>query len=55
MDMLVVYPAYWKRGYGTKLVKWSIDLSEIDGVVQGVSATAMVQTLYKQLDTVRYV
>jgi hypothetical protein len=39
--MIVVHPAYWKRGNGTAMMKWARDLSEIDKVPQCVSATPM--------------
>ena len=49
MATLVVHPAYWKRGHGTKLVAWSIELSKLDQVPQGVSAAAMGAKLYSSL------
>lgn len=30
MEMLVVHPAYWKRGHGGKLAQWGPDLSNVD-------------------------
>ncbi|KAK3935949.1 GCN5-related N-acetyltransferase protein [Diplogelasinospora grovesii] len=41
VSMIVVHPAYWKRGYGTAMMKWARDLSEIDKVPQCVSAAPM--------------
>lgn len=49
MNSLVVHPAYWKRGHGSTLVEWSIALSKMDNVDQGVSAAAMGARLYKGL------
>ncbi|RSL79627.1 hypothetical protein CEP52_017498 [Fusarium oligoseptatum] len=49
MEMVVVHPAYWKRGHGRRLVRWGIDLAEIDGVCQGVIAAEMGKSLYLSL------
>jgi N-acetylglutamate synthase-like GNAT family acetyltransferase len=50
MDQVAVHPAYWKRGHGTALVKWGMELARIDQVVQGVSAAKMGEKLYAELD-----
>ncbi len=55
--MLVVHPAYWKRGHGTRLATWPRDLSVLDKVPQCVSSATMSQPLflslgYRQLDTI---
>ncbi|CAH0020749.1 unnamed protein product [Clonostachys rhizophaga] len=60
VDMVVVHPAYWRRGHGTLLVKWGKALAEIDRVVQGVIAADMGEKLYTclgygKLDDVRAV
>lgn len=44
--MLVVHPAYWKRGHGTKLVNWGKELTSLDRVKQGVIAADMGEKLY---------
>ena len=49
MATLVVHPAYWKRGHGAKLVSWSMELSKLDQIPQGVSAAAMGAKLYSRL------
>ncbi len=49
MEMLVVHPAYWKRGHGTKLAQWGLDLATADEVKQGVIATEMGKNLYRNL------
>lgn len=49
MNMLAVHPAYWKRGHGTELVNWGIDLCKLDDATQGVSAADMGASLYKNL------
>ena len=47
--MVAVHPAYWKRGHGSSLVKWSRSLSDLDAVPQCVSAADMGARLYKHL------
>lgn len=47
--MLVVHPAYWKRGHGSTLVKWGLEISKIDGVAMGVIGPDMGVNLYKSL------
>lgn len=49
MSMLVVHPAYWRRGYGTKLGQWAVELSKIDDVKQCVSAAGMGYQIYSKL------
>ena len=49
MEMVVVHPAYWKRGHGTNLVKWGMDLAATDKIDQGVIAAKMGTALYKSL------
>jgi len=50
MDIVVVHPAYWRRGHGSDLAKWGIALADTDGVKQGVIAAEMGQKLYLALD-----
>jgi hypothetical protein len=50
MDMVVVHPAYWKRGHGTSLVKWGMTLADLDQVDQGVVAAKMGELLYLRLN-----
>ncbi|VUC30722.1 unnamed protein product [Clonostachys rosea] len=47
MEMLVVHPAYWNRGHGTRLTQWGLDLAKVDNTRSGVIATQMGQTLYR--------
>ncbi|KAJ8129180.1 hypothetical protein O1611_g4452 [Lasiodiplodia mahajangana] len=49
MDMVVVHPAYWKRGHGTTLVKWGMSMADLDHVDQGVVAAKMGEQLYLKL------
>ena len=55
MSMLVVHPAYWRNGHGTKLVEWSMRLSDLDSVPQCVSATGMGEKLYKKPGIMRFI
>ena len=47
--MVVVHPAYWRRGHGTTLVRWGKALADLDGMDQAVSATDMGEKLYVPL------
>ncbi|ERF72736.1 hypothetical protein EPUS_04789 [Endocarpon pusillum Z07020] len=49
MSMLVVHPAYWRRGYGTKMGQWAVELSKADDVKQCVSAAGMGYQIYSKL------
>ncbi|KAI8648863.1 hypothetical protein NCS56_01502300 [Fusarium sp. Ph1] len=49
MEMIVVHPAYWRRGHGGRLVRWGIDLANLDKVCQGVIAAEMGKSLYLSL------
>ena len=49
MSMLVVHPAYWRHGHGTKLCQWAVDLSRADNVKQCVSAAGMGYKMYAKL------
>ena len=49
MSMLAVHPAYWRKGHGTRFVEWSIQLCDIEGITQGVSAAGMGKRLYSRL------
>lgn len=49
MENLVVHPAYWRRGHGTRLVRFGIDLAEKSKVNQGVVAARMGTRLYRKL------
>lgn len=48
MGMLCVHPAYWKKGHGSQLVQWGIELSKTDNVPQGVDAAEMGAKLVKK-------
>lgn len=49
MEMVVVHPAYWRRGHGSTLVGWGMKLAESDQVRQGVIAAKMGEDLYSRL------
>ncbi|KAK4658187.1 hypothetical protein QC762_204540 [Podospora pseudocomata] len=49
ISMIVVHPAYWRRGYGTQLATWARDLSRMDRIPQCVSAAPMSQCLFMSL------
>jgi GNAT superfamily N-acetyltransferase len=49
MEMVVVHPAYWKRGHGSRLIRWGMQLADIDHVKQGVVAAKMGAELYNHL------
>ena len=49
MEMVVVHPAYWNRGHGSRLVRWGMALSDMDQCRQGVIAADMGAKLYLQL------
>lgn len=44
-----MHPAYWRRGHGGRLVRWGIDLANLDKVDQGVIAAEMGKSLYLSL------
>ncbi|KAI0199893.1 hypothetical protein F4808DRAFT_461288 [Astrocystis sublimbata] len=50
MDMLVVHPAYWRRGHGSSLTKWGMALADRDHVNQGVVAAGMGKQLFLKLN-----
>lgn len=47
--MVVVHPAYWRCGHGTTLVRWGMELANVDNVKQGVIAAKMGAKLYADL------
>ncbi|KAK4645775.1 hypothetical protein QC761_204540 [Podospora bellae-mahoneyi] len=49
ISMIVVHPAYWRRGHGTQLATWARDLSRMDRIPQCVSAAPMSQCLFMSL------
>lgn len=49
MEMVVVHPAYWHRGHGSRLIGWGMRLANIDQVEQGVIAAKMGEDLYNKL------
>lgn len=49
IDMLVIHPAYWRRGHGSRLAKWGLELSRRDGVKQGVMAASTAKQFYTLL------
>ncbi|KAK5662619.1 hypothetical protein OQA88_8533 [Cercophora sp. LCS_1] len=57
VGMLVVHPAYWRQGHGTRLATWPRDLSVLGGIPQCVSSATMSQPLflslgYRQVDSI---
>lgn len=51
--MVVVHPAYWRRGHGSRLVRWGMALADMDQVKQGVLAADMGAKLYLQFGFVK--
>ncbi|KAI8710406.1 hypothetical protein NCS52_01577200 [Fusarium sp. LHS14.1] len=50
MEALVVHPAYWRRGHGSRLVQQGIDhLAKLGGANHGVIAAETGKPLYLQL------
>lgn len=49
MERIVIHPAYWNRGHGTRVAKWGVALSDIDQVDQGVAATKMGAQLFQHV------
>ncbi|GAB1317027.1 N-acetyltransferase domain-containing protein [Madurella fahalii] len=49
VGMVVVHPAYWRRGHGTRLAAWARDLSRLDQVPQCVSSAPMSQGIFESL------
>ena len=45
----MVHPAYWKRGHGSTLVTWGMNLANIDHINQGVIAARSGEKLYAAL------
>jgi hypothetical protein len=48
--MVVVHPAYWRRGHGATMVRWGLELAELDGVNNGVFGSIMGKKLYLSLN-----
>ena len=49
MNIVVVHPAYWRRGHGSNLVKWGMALTDLDKTTQGVISAGMGTKIYKLL------
>ena len=49
MNVVVVHPAYWRKGHGSDLVKWGMALTDMDKSTQGVIAADMGTKLYTSL------
>jgi hypothetical protein len=49
MNIVVVHPAYWRRGHGTNLVRWGMRLTDEDQTTQGVISADMGTKLYMAL------
>jgi N-acetylglutamate synthase-like GNAT family acetyltransferase len=50
LTIMVVHPAYWARGHGSRLVEWGLALADLDGMKQGVmSGSASGIKLYLRL------
>lgn len=47
--MIVVHPAYWRRGHGTALMHWAKDLSVLDRIKQCVSAVPKSEPYFLNL------
>lgn len=48
-DMNVVHPAYWRRGHGSRMVKWMLELASTDRVGMGVTASSMGREVFLSL------
>lgn len=46
LDMLVTHPAYWGRGHGSRMVRWGLEYSRLNGVGQGVTGPPMGMRVY---------
>jgi N-acetylglutamate synthase-like GNAT family acetyltransferase len=49
MERTAVHPAYWRRGHGSTLAKYGLNLANIDQVNQAVLATSMGADLFKYM------
>jgi N-acetylglutamate synthase-like GNAT family acetyltransferase len=49
IDTIVVHPNYWRRGHGTNLSQWQLDLADQDQAGMGVAGSAMGKTLFEHL------
>ncbi|KUJ08322.1 uncharacterized protein LY89DRAFT_765174, partial [Mollisia scopiformis] len=49
MERTAVHPAYWRRGHGSTLAKWGLELTKMDQVNQAVLATSMGADLFKYM------
>ncbi|KAK1834936.1 hypothetical protein QBC39DRAFT_220654, partial [Podospora conica] len=49
VSMLVVHPAYWRRGHGTRLATWARDLSVLEEVPQCASSATMSKPIFRSL------
>lgn len=49
LRILATHPDYWRRGAGTKLCNWGIDLAEKHRTYISVFASPMGEKLYAQL------
>lgn len=46
---IVVHPAYWREGHGSKLARWCMQLAAADSIGLGVSAVRMGRDLFCHL------
>ncbi|KAH7342639.1 hypothetical protein BKA65DRAFT_295055 [Rhexocercosporidium sp. MPI-PUGE-AT-0058] len=49
MNIVVVHPAYWRRGHGSALVKWGMAMTDMDKTTQGVISADIGTKLYDTL------
>lgn len=49
LSLLVVHPAYGRRGHGANLIKWGIELAIKDRLKFGLVASEVANPLYKSL------
>jgi N-acetylglutamate synthase-like GNAT family acetyltransferase len=57
-DKLVIHPAYWRRGHGTALIEWGMQLSKTDAISQGVMPSHAGENNFfklgfEKIDTIR--
>lgn len=49
LTLLVVHPAYERRGHGADLVRWGIQLAQLDHLNIGLIASEVASPMYKRL------
>jgi hypothetical protein len=47
--MIVVHPAYWKRGHGSHMARWAAEMAKLDQIPQCVSSAPMSEPIFRGL------